>query len=76
MGLDRSNLLLLKKIARYSAIGFELVFSVIIGAGIGVYLDRLLGTKPWLTLIFFILGAVAGFIQLFRVIKRYEDQGK
>ncbi|MBI5967313.1 MAG: AtpZ/AtpI family protein [Deltaproteobacteria bacterium] len=54
---------------RYSAIGLEMGFSVAIGAAIGYYLDRFFDTGPWLTLIFLILGAVAGFRSLFSLMK-------
>jgi len=73
-GPDRSNLVLLRKAIGYSAAGLEMVISVVIGAAIGVYLDRYFGTKPWLTLVFIILGTIAGFIGLFRLMKRYEGE--
>ncbi|MBF9028927.1 F0F1 ATP synthase subunit I [Rhodobacterales bacterium HKCCE3408] len=38
----------------------ELVAGLLIGFGIGYGLDSLLGTRPWLMLIFTILGFVAG----------------
>jgi ATP synthase protein I len=60
---------LYRKVARYSAIGLEMGFSVAIGVAIGYYLDRYLETEPWLTLIFLILGAVAGFRSLFSLMK-------
>lgn len=71
---DHSNLVLLKKVVRYSAVGFEMVLSVGVGAAIGVYLDRYFGTKPWLTLAFIILGSIAGFIEIFRLVKKYERE--
>jgi len=48
-------------------IGVELVATLIVGGGIGLFLDRWLGTAPWLMLVFFILGAAAGFINIYRV---------
>ncbi len=48
-------------------IGVELVATLIVGGGIGLFLDRWLGTTPWLMLVFFILGAAAGFINIYRV---------
>lgn len=47
-------------------IGVELVASLIIGVAIGYFLDRWLGTTPWLMLLFFILGAAAGFMGVYR----------
>ena len=38
----------------------ELVSGLIAGGGLGWLLDRWLDTKPWLMLVFFLLGAVAG----------------
>jgi ATP synthase protein I len=53
-----------RQFARYSAIGLEMGLSVAIGLAIGYYLDRYFQTKPWLTMIFLILGVVAGFRRL------------
>jgi ATP synthase protein I len=44
-------------------------FSVAIGVGIGYGLDRYFHTGPWLTLIFLLLGVVAGFRGLFSLMK-------
>ena len=38
----------------------ELVSAVAVGTIIGFILDKTFGTKPWLILIFFCLGVVAG----------------
>ena len=48
-------------------IGVELVASLVIGVGIGWGLDHLLGTSPWLLLVFFLLGAAAGMLNIYRV---------
>jgi len=56
----------LKQLARLSTIGVTLVAATAIGLAIGYGLDRWLGTSPWLTLTFTLLGIVAGFINLFR----------
>ncbi len=57
---------LLKQLARLSTIGVTLVAATAIGLAIGYGLDRWLGTSPWLTLTFTLLGIAAGFINLFR----------
>ena len=64
---DRKKLY--KRATRYSAVGLEMGFSVAIGVAIGYYLDRYFHTGPWLTLIFMILGVVAGFRGLFSLMK-------
>lgn len=53
-----------------STVGLSLVFSTFIGLGIGLGLDKLLHTRPYLTLVFLVLGIVAGFVNIFRSIKR------
>jgi ATP synthase protein I len=55
---------------RYSAVGIELGLSVLAGLFIGKYLDDWLGTKPWLLLLFLILGVVAGFRAIIRATRR------
>ncbi len=60
---------LYKQVTRYSAIGLEMGFSAAIGVAMGYYLDRYFHTGPWLTLIFLLLGVVAGFRSLFSLMK-------
>lgn len=48
-------------------LGVEIVSALVIGVGIGLLLDYWLGTKPWFMLLFFILGAAAGFMNVYRV---------
>jgi len=55
-----------------STIGISLVLAILIGTFLGVYLDKFFGTKPWLTLIFMVLGIVAGFKNMFYFLKRTD----
>ena len=55
-------------------IGVEIVAALIVGVGIGLLLDYWLGTKPWFFLLFFVLGAAAGFMNVFRVVGRLGGQ--
>jgi ATP synthase protein I len=65
-----------KQFARVSAIGLEMGLSVAIGLAIGYFLDRYFHTKPWLMVIFLILGVVAGFRSLFSLAKDIDKRGK
>ena len=47
-------------------IGTELVAGVVVGVAIGLGLDWWLGTKPWLMIVFFFLGAGAGIVNVYR----------
>lgn len=44
----------------------DLVSAVVAGAGLGWGLDWLLGTGPWLLLLFFFLGVAAGILNVIR----------
>jgi ATP synthase protein I len=61
----------IRELAYYSSIGLSVSLSIFIGLGIGVYLDRhVFNTTPWLTIIFLILGIVAGFRNIALAIKK------
>jgi ATP synthase protein I len=47
--------------------GGEFVAAIILGGAIGWGLDWLLGSKPWLLIVFFLLGTVAGVQNVIRV---------
>ena len=47
--------------------GVEVVSALVVGIGIGWFLDRWLGTFPWLFLLFFVLGSVAGVLNVYRM---------
>jgi ATP synthase protein I len=47
--------------------GGEFVAAIILGGAIGWGLDWLLGTRPWLLIVFFLLGTVAGVKNVIRV---------
>ncbi|MHB0998980.1 MAG: AtpZ/AtpI family protein [Armatimonadota bacterium] len=53
-----------------STIGITLVVATGIGGLIGWFLDERFGTAPWLTLLFGLMGIVAGFIEMFRTVAR------
>ena len=52
-------------------IGVELVAALAVGVGIGLLLDRWLGTTPWMLLLFFLFGAAAGMLNVYRVMAGY-----
>jgi ATP synthase protein I len=51
-------------------VGITFVVPTVIGLVGGYWLDRWLGTAPWLAMIGLGLGIVAGFANLFRSAKR------
>lgn len=52
----------------------ELVAAVIVGGLVGYGLDLLLGTKPWLFLVFFVLGFAAGILNVVRAYERMQRE--
>jgi ATP synthase protein I len=55
-----------------SSVGLEMGLSVGIGLLIGYYMDKWLGTEPWLMLLWLLFGLVAGFRGVFRAVARAE----
>jgi ATP synthase protein I len=45
-----------------------------VGVGLGLIVDNYAKTKPFGLIIFFILGAFAGFLNIYRVMRRIEKQ--
>ena len=50
----------------------ELVSAVAVGTIIGFILDKWFDTKPWLILIFFFVGVVAGILNVIRSAKKLQ----
>lgn len=59
-----------RTLGQLSTLGIAMVAAVAIGLAMGYWLDRWLGTTPWLTMLFALLGIVAGFLNFFRDVKR------
>ena len=53
-------------LARGFRLSSELVAGVVVGAVIGWGFDRLLSTSPWGLIVFFLLGFVAGVVNVMR----------
>ena len=51
----------------------ELVAAVLVGTIIGFILDNWFDTKPWLIIIFFFVGVVAGILNVIRAAKKLQN---
>jgi ATP synthase protein I len=71
--MDNKNWM--RQIGVYSMVGLTLVASIVIGTGMGLLLDRWLGTGPWLMFLFFIFGVIAGFYNIAKVLKSIQNRG-
>ena len=52
----------------------EMVAAVVVGTIIGFILDNWFGTKPWLILIFFFVGVIAGIVNVIRSAKSIQSK--
>ena len=55
-------------------LGAELVSAVLVGTIIGFILDTWFDTKPWLIILFFFLGSIAGISNVIRVAKKMQKK--
>lgn len=63
----------IKLLAVVSTMGISMALAIVIGIAIGIYLDKWFKTKyPWFFLIFMVLGIVAGFRNIYVIMKRTE----
>ena len=55
-------------------LGTELVSAVAVGTIIGFILDNWFDTKPWLMIIFFFLGSIAGILNVIKAAQRMQEE--
>ena len=55
-------------------LGTEMVAAVVVGTIIGFILDNWFGTKPWLIITFFFLGAAAGMLNVIKAAKQMQKK--
>jgi ATP synthase protein I len=67
LNLDRTSLL---QMAYASSIGIAMVLMIFGSLFLGNWLDRKFGTLPYFTIIFLIIGVVAGFKNIYSVIQK------
>jgi ATP synthase protein I len=63
---------LFKDLRLSGSLGTEMAAAVLIGTFMGYWVDKWLGTEPWILIVGFIFGAAAGFRNLFRFIARSD----
>lgn len=65
---------LFRELWYYSSLSFSIALAMVMGLGIGYWLDtRVFNTSPWLTLIFLGLGVIAGFRNIYLAMKRSRE---
>ncbi|HET7437319.1 MAG TPA: AtpZ/AtpI family protein [Thermoanaerobaculia bacterium] len=56
----------MRQMLEASSIGWMFPIAIGLGFGWGWWMDKLFGTKPWLTVVFTVFGIIAAFVNLFR----------
>jgi len=64
----------LREAAPYLGLGTTLAGSLLLGVGAGYWLDRRLGTSPWLLLAGALLGIFSGLFQLYKTMAGGKKQ--
>ncbi len=77
-GNDVAEKKILRSLLDLSTIGLNLVLATFVGLGMGYGLDHVfdkylgMKTSPWFTIIFLILGIIAGFREMIRMARKYN----
>lgn len=65
---------LFRLMSKFSAVGLEMGFSVIIGLLMGIFLDKYFKTDPWMTIVFLLFGLATAFKVILRVAKEGKQE--
>jgi ATP synthase protein I len=72
-------------IGEYAGVGLQFALSIVVFMFVGMWLDRTLGSSPWLLILFVFGGATAGFYSVYRKLiaaqrradaERRDERGK
>ena len=74
--MDKETKQIVIQMASVSTIGIAMVLAIFGCFFLGRWLDRQLGTEPYLTLFFLLIGIAAGFRNIYVLIKRYLKNDK
>ena len=71
--MDDDTKKMIRTLGYLSTVGLSMAFAIGLGAGIGYWLDKKLGTDPWLFFVFLVFGIVAAFRNLYIMYKKAKD---
>ena len=62
-------------LGQFAGAGFQFAVMVVLSALAGIWVDRTLGTSPWLLFVFVFFGAALGFYSLYRNLMKGQRLG-
>ncbi len=71
--MEEKDRKLIRMIGVLSTVGLTMVFATMIGLFLGLWLDKMLGTSPWMAALFLLIGIFAGFRNLFTYVKKSQQ---
>jgi ATP synthase protein I len=57
-------------VGELGTLGMSFVMAIVLGSGLGIWIDRTWQTSPWGTLIGFVLGCAAAVLNVVRISRR------
>jgi len=57
-----------------ASFGMILLFSVVVGLLIGLFLDNLFHSSPWCVVAFTLIGMISGMYSVFKEIRRFQKE--
>lgn len=72
----KNNKNMLQNLSLITQVGLSIITPIIVGVYLGGFIDRKVGTDMVFTLIFIILGAGAGFLNLFKLADKNKNNRK
>jgi len=74
--MSKANPKKFRQLGHASMAGVMLAACIFVGTGIGIWLDRWLGMRPWFTIVFMIMGIVAGFYNVMRIVSSLGEMNQ
>jgi ATP synthase protein I len=62
-------------VAQAMKLSSEFIAGIVVGAVLGWFIDRVVGTSPWGLIVFLLLGFAAGVLNVLRSVGYVADQG-
>ena len=69
--MDDDKTGMIQQLAAFVTIPFVLAVPPVVGWWMGSYMDDYFGTAPYLMYLMIVMGFIAGFRELFRIVRRY-----